>query len=68
MSCCSINNIARVVDVRQVLPVDSMKAKNEQFAQLSGFLSVPSPASQGYWSTCGKTLMAWRIIQSRSIS
>lgn len=47
MSCCSINNIARVVDVRQVLPVDSMKAKNEQFAQLSGFLSVPSPASQG---------------------
>ncbi|WP_416152044.1 hypothetical protein [Pseudomonas sp. FG1] len=35
------------MDVRQVLPVDSMKAKNEQFAQLSGFLSVPSPASQG---------------------
>ncbi|KAA8559373.1 hypothetical protein FX985_05746 [Pseudomonas extremaustralis] len=29
MSCCSINNVARVVDVRQVLPIDSLNASNE---------------------------------------
>ena len=29
MSCCSINNIARVIDVRQVAPVDTLKPIND---------------------------------------
>lgn len=39
MSCCSINNIARVVDVRQLLPVDSMSAKNEQLPQFNSVVN-----------------------------
>ena len=31
MSCCSINNIARVIDVRPVAPVDTLKPINDTF-------------------------------------
>lgn len=35
MSCNSINNIARVIDVRQVVPVDTLKPLNDSFRHTS---------------------------------
>ena len=35
MSCNSINNIARVIDVRQVVPVDTLKPLNDSFQHAS---------------------------------
>ena len=42
MSCCSINNIARVVGVRQLLSVDSKSAKNEQLPQFDRVVNDPA--------------------------
>lgn len=45
MSCCSINNIARVGDVRQLMPANSLVANNQPVSRLTFIGDNINPAS-----------------------